>query len=323
MKEIEKYSRLETEIIGLLNKGFNKRDKIIDNFSGSDKSFDISISSLINKNIVSYDKKNERYSFVDKTNGNLIILDGDLLLPVTVIKTNGKTYINRGLWYEVPNNFDIRRIVWNVNIQNQDKSNNGNNTLVELLKTSVLKERKSRIEQLPEYENLRNKIVPYSENIGLLIHTVGENVTDVSIIFKIKLLVSSDISIQHRGFTVRTEVSTQELIEELSKPVSDRNYNNIKLNKVFSFSDFVHSGNEIPISLSNGVLEYVKITGIRKNVELTYMKLDHIGNNIKTDVVTFEDSNEGINVLFDIYNGFATKYLNKLGFLIENEDSEN
>lgn len=323
MKEIEKYSRLETEIIGLLNKGFNKRDKIIDNFSGSDKSFDISISSLINKNIVSYDKKNERYSFVDKTNGNLIILDGDLLLPVTVIKTNDKTYINRGLWYEVPNNFDIRRIVWNVNIPNQDKTNNGNNTLVELLKTSVLKERKSRIEQLPEYENLRNKIVPYSENIGLLIHTVGENVTDVSIIFKIKLLVSSDISIQHRGFTVRTEVSTQELIEELSKPVSDRNYNNIKLNKVFSFSDFVHSGNEIPISLSNGVLEYVKITGIRKNVELTYMKLDHIGNNIKTDVVTFEDSNEGINVLFDIYNGFATKYLNKLGFLIENEDSEN
>ena len=321
MKEIEKYTRLETEIIGLLNKGFNKRDKIIENFSGSDKSFDISISSLINKNIVSYDKKKEIYSFVDKTNGNLIILDGDLLLPVTVIKTNGKTYINRGLWYEVPNNFDIRRIVWNVNIPNQDKTNNGNNTLVELLKTSVLKERKSRIEQLPEYENLRNKIVPYSQEIGLLIHTVGENVTDVSIIFKIKLLLSSDISIQHRGFTVRTEVSTQELIEELSKPVAERNYNNIKLNKVFSFSDFVHSGNEIPISLSNGVLEYVKITGIRKNVELTYMKLDHIGNNIKTDVRTFEDSNEGINALFEIYNGFATKYLNKLGFLIENEEN--
>lgn len=319
MKEIEKYSRLETEIIELLNKGFNNRDKMIDNFSGSDKSFDISVSSLINRNIVSFDKKNNKYNFVDKTNGNLVILDGDLLLPVTVIKTNGKTYINRGLWYEIPNNFDIRRIVWNVNIPN---TNEKNNTLVELLKTSVLKERKSRIEQLPEYENLKNKIVPYSDNIGLLIHTVGENATDVSIIFKIKLLLSSDISIQHRGFTVRTEISTQELIEELSKPVSDRNYKNIKLNKIFTFSDFVHSGNEIPISLQNGVLEYVKITGIRKNVELTYMKLDHIGNNIKTDVKTFEDTNEGIDVLFNIYNGFATKYLNKLGFLIENEDSE-
>lgn len=323
MKEIEKYSRLESEIIELLNKGFNKRDKIIDNFSGSDKSFDISVTNLINRNIVSYDKKNDKYGFVDKTGGNLVILDGDLLLPVTVIKTNGKTYINRGLWYEVPNNFDIRRIVWNVNIPNNGDKTSENNTLVELLKTSVLKERKSKIEQLPEYENLRNKIVPYSENIGLYIHTVGENVTDVSIIFKIKLLLSSDISIQHRGFTVRTEISTQELIEELSKPVAERNYNNIKLNKVFAFSDFVHSGNEIPISLSNGVLEYVKITGIRKNVELTYMKLDHIGNNIKTDVKVFEDNNEGINVLFDIYNGFATKYLNKLGFLIENEEQEN
>jgi hypothetical protein len=53
------------------------------------------------------------------------------------------------------------------------------------------------------------------------------------------------------------------------------------------------------------------------------MKLDHIGNNIKTDVKVFDDTNEGINVLFDIYNGFATKYLNKLGFLIENEEQEN
>lgn len=316
MKEVETYSRQEAEVLDLLNKGYTDRDKLTDNFSGSDKTFDIVISNLVNKNIVKIVKNT--YQLVDKTGGNLVVLDGDLLLPVTVIKTNNKTYVNRGLWYEVPSDFDVRRIVWNVNIP---KSKTENQSLVEMLKTSVLKERKTRNEQLPEYENLVNKIVPYNENIGLLMHTIGENSTDVSIIFKIKLSIASDVSIQHRGFKVRTEVSTQELIEELTKPVADRDYNNIQLNKIFTFSDFVFSGNEIPISLSNGVLEYVKITGIRKGLELTYYKMDTLGNIIKTDVKKFDDSNDGLNELFDIYSDFATKYLNKLGFLIEEDDN--
>jgi hypothetical protein len=61
-------------------------------------------------------------------------------LPVTIIKTKTKTLVSRGAWYEFPLDFDVRRIIWNVQLPNNNRS-----TLVDLIQNSILKEKKSKI----------------------------------------------------------------------------------------------------------------------------------------------------------------------------------
>ncbi len=310
--DVLNFTNLESQVLSSFNEGKKTFEQLIEAVSLSEKTLNTILEGLISKNILKLDSKTKQYSYQTKVDGEIIILDGNLLLPTTIIRMKDKMLITRGEWYEFPLDFDIRRIIWNVKLETKT-----NSTLVDLIKSSVLKEKKSKIVQLPEYINLVNKIVPYSSKIGLLIHCVSETVTDVSILFKIKLSTNSDISIEHKGFTVRSEISTPELITQLKLPVAQRNYGEISLNKIYNFSDFIFSKNEIPVSLNSNELIYIKITGIKKSFELSYYKMDLIGNNQKFDVENFDDSNEAIEKLREIFNGFPSILLSESNFMSE------
>lgn len=311
--DVLNFSNLESQVLNLFNCGKKTFEQINDSASIAEKTLINVLEGLISKNILKLNSSTNEYEYQTKVTGEIVILDGNLLLPTTVLKMKDKIYVSRGEWYEFPLDFDIRRIIWNVKLETKT-----NSTLVDLIKTSVLKEKKSKIVQLEEYTNLCNKIVPYSKGIGLLIHCVGESVTDVSIIFKIKINPKSDVTVEHRGFTVRSEISTSELIAQLNKPVAERNYvEDLKINQIHNFSDFIFSKNEIPISLMNEQLTYIKITGIKKSFELTYYKMDAIGNVVKLDVESIDDPNEAIEKLRDIFKGLPSMILSENNFMPE------
>jgi len=312
--QIENFSSIESQLLSAFNQGNKTFDGLLGTVPFGEKTLTITLEGLLSKNVLKFDKKTSKYEYDSPISDEMIILDGNILLPTTVIRipNKGIMYVSRGSWYQFPIDFDIRRIIWNVKLQSKT-----NSTLVELIKTSILKERKSKIIQLPEYESLRNKIVPYSPTIGLMINTVGEEFTDISIQFKIKL-VNEDISPEHRGFSVRTEISTTELLQQLKTPVAQRNYIEcIKINQIFNFSDFIFSKNEIPVSIKNSELTYVKITGVKKQFELTYFKLGLNGMSTKLDVENYDDSNEAIEKLRDIFRGMPNLILSENNFMCE------
>jgi predicted transcriptional regulator len=309
--ETVNFSNLESQVLSSFNEGNKTFDLLLSHNSINEKTLNNVLEGLISKNILRLNNKNNEYEYQKALDKDIIVLDGNLLLPTTIIKTADKMLVSRGEWYEFPVDFDIRRIVWNVKL-NQTT----NSTLVDLIKSSVLKEKKSKIEQLPEYQNLVNKIIPYSPNIGLLIHCVGESITDISIIFKIKL--GGDISVEHRGFTVRSEIETELMIEELRKPVDERNYDNIKLNHIFNLSDFIFSKNEIPMSITDDKLIFVKITSIKKVLELTYFSFDTNGQTKRIDSETFDSVGEGIDKIRELFNSsLAQTLIAKNNFLTE------
>jgi hypothetical protein len=311
--EVINFSNLESQVLDLINRGKKTYDLLLENVSFNEKSLTTVIEGLVSKNIIKLDTKSQEYVYQTKVNGDLVILDGNILLPTTILKLNDKIIVSRGSWYEFPIDFDVRRIIWNVKIDEKT-----NSTLVDLIKSSVLKVKKTKIIQIPEYENLRNKVVPYSDKIGLQLVTIGEEVTDIFILFKININQANDISVIHKGFCVQSEIDTNELIEELKLPVEQRNYSEkIKLNKIFNFSDFLFSKNEIPISLQNNILTYLKITGIKKSFEFTYYSIDSTGNSKKLDVEIFDDNTEAIEKLREIFRNLPSLILNSNNFTVE------
>ena len=89
------------------------------------------------------------------------------------------------------------------------------------------------------------------------------------------------------------------------------------MNKIYNFSDFVYSKNEIPVSLTNEGLTFIRITGIKKLFEFTYFLLKTNGETIKKQVLDFDDSNEAINVLREIFMGMPSMLLTNNNFCIE------
>ena len=311
--EIINFSSLESHVLDTFNKGAKTFEAVSEAVSINEKTLNTIIEGLISKNILKINSKTNEFEYQTKVDGEIVILDGNLLLPTTIIKLEKEILVCRGEWYSFPLDFDVRRIIWNVKLDSKT-----NSTLVDLIRTSILKEKKSKIVQLPEHQNLVNKIVPYSKKLGLLINCVGEFVTDVTIQFKIKINQDQDISVEHKGFNVRTEISTEELISQIKLPVNERNYpENIKLNKIYELNEFLSSKNEIPISLINNELTYVKITGVKKGYELTYYKMNSIGSSVKFDTETFEDNNEAIEKLRDFFRGLPNIILSENQFLCE------
>lgn len=304
---VENFSAMESEVLSLLNQGFKTFDSLIEKVSFSEKILNQTLETLCAKNILVFDNKQKIYRYDSPIDKEMVVLDGNILLPTTIIRfpKEGFMYVTRGTWYKFPINFDIRRIIWNIKLVGKN-----NSTLVEMVRTSVLKERKSKIKHNSQYDVLKNKIIPYNKRIGLLINAVGDEVTDVTIQFKTYFVESDPLSPVHRGFCVNTEISTKEMLDELHKPVNERNYSkNIKLNLIYNLSDFLFSKNEIPIGFVDNKLQYVKITGIKKGYELTYFELLPNGTTKKIDVESFDNPKEAIDKFRDLFNGFASNIL--------------
>lgn len=313
--EIKSFTNLESTLLSKFNEGNTTFEQLKNVVPYSDKTLNQVLESLTSKHVIELDKITKNYKYSIPVNGEKIILDGNIMLPTTIIHLPDKILVTRGSWYSLPLDFDIRRIIWNVKLPSTK-----NSTLVDLIKESVLKERKSRIVQLPEYQVLVNKLIPYGKNLMLKINVVGEEFTDIHIMFKKPLTKpTDDIKVEFRGMLVRSEIKTDELIAEIQKPSSDRKWNNIQINRIFGFNDFIFSNNEIPYNYSekDRILSYVKITGIKGKIELSYYTMNVFSDIQKINVENYEDSNDGINKLKELFNSYAYQIVTNEDFLVE------
>lgn len=315
--KVESFTALESEVLSLVSQGIYSFEAMSEKISFSENLLNQTLENLCSRNVLVQDSKTKQYKYDSPINKEMVVLNGNLLLPTTIIRMpeKGFMYVTRGDWYKLPIDFDIRRIIWNVKLVGKN-----NSTLVEMIKSSVLKERKARIVHNPQYDNIKNKILPYNKNIGLYLNAVGDEITDVTIQFRTQINPADEMSVLHKGFTVRSEISTEQLINELKKPLTERNYvENIRINHIYNLSDFIFSKNEIPVNLIDGKLTFVKITSIKKGYELTYYTFDSYGAINKIDVETYDTPAEAIEKLRNIFKGLASKILAKNDILLEFE----
>jgi polyribonucleotide nucleotidyltransferase len=127
--------------------------------------------------------------------------------------------------------------------------------------------------------------------------------------------------VEFREFSVKSMIQTKELIEQLTAEKSQINFEKIKLNRIFNFSDFVFLNNSFPISFTKNKINFVKITNIKQKLQLTYYDFDSTGSVKKTNVDEFQDIPEGINYLKEVFDGVPKEILLKNNFLVES-DSE-
>lgn len=251
-----------------------------------DDKFVTLVDALTAMNLIAFDKKTNKYSVeTNKIIGEQIILDGETNLPVTIIEVpkENKKYISRGVWYELPLDFDIRRIKWNVVLF---KDKDGEEVrLTDYLKSVALKEKKSKIKHNPEYDMLRNRIVPYSSKLKITLKSIGDEVTDAIMTF---YQPTSEANVLFNGLTVATTISTKQLIKALESPKEERKWSEqLDINRVYSVNDFITKNNEIMISAEDGEIVYARITGIQKGFELSIFKQSKIGAQSKIDVETY------------------------------------
>lgn len=302
---------IESNLLSKINEGHNTFDKLIEVMDVSESTITSILENLIANNTLVYNKNTKQYSYSTPLKDSMVILDGNIMLPTTIIRTKDSTLVCRGEWYKFPLDFDVRRIIWNIKIPSKQ-----NSTLVDLIQNSILKQKKSKIKQLPEYQNLVNKLVPYSDSIKLNLNIIGEDVCSVNVLFIEKLYVdaSNNDYVEFREFSIKSHINTQELINELSKTSTERNYQNINISRIFNISDLIFTGNCIPYR-NDGTLEYFKINGVKNKMELIYYTFTNDGKHTKvgSDEFTID---EGIQKIKELLTFVENKLL-ALDILIE------
>jgi hypothetical protein len=326
--DVVKYESHEAQVISLITSGKKTIEEMKTDFQYSEKQLLKTIEVLISKHIIKYNTVERIYDFDAPIEGDRVILDGNIILPMTVFrnKKNNYTLVTRGKWHKLEGaNFDLRRIIWNVKLGNDDGTAS-NQPLIDLIKATALKEKKTKNVQLPEWVTLQNKVVPYSPNIGLVLKTIGDEYTDIYIRFEElirepKTTASNDsFERVHKfmGFTVASVISTDELITTLKLPAAERNYkNSIQINHIFKLSEFVFNGNEIPIKCKNGILEYIKLkSNGKRTFDFNYYKMDYSGDFRKYETETYE-MEDGIVKLREFFENYTLAWLNNLEFEVE------
>ena len=267
-----------------------------------DDKFMMMVDALTSMNMICFDKTTDRYSIeVTPIIGEQVILDGETNLPVTVIELpqENKKLISRGTWYELPLDFDIRRIKWNA-VLYRDKDGKEVH-LTDYLKTVALKEKKSKIKHNPEYDMLRNKVVPYCDMFKLMLNSIGDEVTEVTIIFQQSIKSNTD---KFTGLRVNTTISTKQLLAALDVPKEERNWEElVNINRLYSVNDFITAKNEILLADEDGEITYARITGIRKGFEITLFRQTRNGIQSKLDMeeyYTYEDLQARIREILEL-----------------------
>jgi hypothetical protein len=306
----KRYSNIEVCLMNLVSSGKNTFDELKAGSGVNDRDFNVVLEGMLAKNILSYNRNTGKYEYVEPLEGEILVLDGNVLLPMTVITLGNRKIVSRGKYYEFPLDFDVRRIVWNVKLDPRT-----NSTLVDLIQNSVLKEKKANITQVEAYKNLVNKVIPYSKKIGLLLNVVGDEATDVHVMFKVPI-TTGDITFEFCKFKVRSLISTPEMIDELKKPANERDYTNIKLNRIHDLTDFTYVNNEIPVSSGDGFITVARVTGIKKFLQLTYFKVDTTGNytRLNTEELPPDTSTDRFQELF---SGLPSMILASSNFNVE------
>ena len=280
----------EANILSMINKGINTYDGLFEALNLSETVLQSELSQLTNNGMLAENKKG-CYEWGRPVIGSLVTMEGDMFLPVNIVYMDDMIYLSRGeSWYKVDLEFDLRRIVWNSIIPYvEDGEEKYDTTLMDMLRNSVNKTKKSRNKQLTEYENLRNKVVPYSEKLKLHLLTIGENQTDVEIVMIIPIKVSEDIVVEFRKFGIKQAIATEDLLTALRRPQNMRDFKmDIVLDKMIDCRDLFYSGNCIPVKWTNGdnktSFEFAELSQVRKdNIKVTYKEYTNDGEVYITD----------------------------------------
>lgn len=309
----EVVTNVKAEILTNINKGINKLPDMVENSYHDEQTLNDELSNLLATNTLKFNKTTKTYNFSVEPEGDKIILDGNIFLPVTIIRKPEKILVCRGLWYEFPPDFNVNRIIWNVALNNTTQS-----SLVDLIKLTQNKMKKSKIVQLPEYQKLVNLIIPYSEHIKFTINTVGVDLTSIVISFTHNLYLNgkSGDFIEYRNFKVNSEIDTNELINELKCKPEDRDWSRIKLNNIFNFSDFLFSKNQIPYNYDGKNIEFVSLARIRGKFKLDYMDMDMNGTISKNNSEEFDNVEDGHLKLRTIFDNYAKEYLENIDIIV-------
>jgi len=308
------------------------RQSLVDDLKLADSSADIILNKLLSTNVIKM-VSNDTYEYIEPLNDDVVILEGQLLLPVSVINEGATKIVSRGSkWYRFDKDFDIRRIIWNVDMI-ENAGNEKNQTLVDLLKSSIVKEKRTVNVHLEEYDYLKNKIIPFNHDIGLHMVRIGADVTDINILFKIYLEVpNTDIGGCFKGFGARSEVSTIEIISELNKESGDRNYENIRIDRQIDINDILFTGNEIPVgfykdakckeketkvSITGEYLKIIKITKIKKSFDFDIISVDPYNVRKVLGNYSYESISEGIEAMLELCKPFIDLLYRKNDFVLD------
>lgn len=314
----ENFSNLQSQILNALGpEGLKTFEQIQEETKLSDMTLQRELDNLISKGTIIYDSIKCLYDWESPLEGNPIILEGNLLLPLTVIRMpdKGEMYVSRGKWYKLPINFQLRRIIWNVKLENKTES-----TLVDMIKSSIIKGKKTKIVHLAEYNHLRNKAVPYCQDFKMNLDSIGEERTSVTLIFRIPLRKNKadTIYIEHTGFTIKTEILTKELCDELNPDKKPKEWTNITLDRILKFGDFMFSQNEIPIKIKEGeYIEYIKIFNQRGNQMLLETWTMGITGTKKKQNSETMSAVECYDYVRDVFKGLPKQLLLNAGFNYE------
>lgn len=320
-------SLAESMVTGLISKkGKVTKDAILEEIKISENACDSILGKLLSTNVIKICDDGEHYEYTTPLKGDIVVLDGDLMLPVSVINEDKTKIVSRGdKWYRFSSDFDLRRIVWNINLKNMGNSNN--KTLVDLLTTQVVTEKSRGIKHISDYDHLVNKIVPYNKTIGILLNKIGEYLCDVSIIHKI-VLSDGAVEQEIRKFRTHSEISTQELMLELNKELEDRDYENIRLEHCINIEDIILSGNEIPISYAKDKygteadtrtdkLKYVRIKKMTKEFVYDICVREMSGTVTTIDTMVYDSVSEGIESVIEMCSKFLEKLFRVNDFILD------
>lgn len=324
MTTYKESNTIESNFLSLLTKnsteGLTKKE-IIEKLSITDKYYDHLIQNLINHNLITI--KGDKIFYTEPIKDGVIILKGDLLFPVSVIQRDNYTIVSRGSCYKLPKDFDIRRIIWDCEMYNN--GNSKNTTLVDLLTSRELVYEKSDNKHMKEYDSLLDKMIPYSDDFFLHIKRVGAQSTDILFTFDVKLTEKNNsFSSINRFFKINSEISTGEMLTEIDKNSTERNYQNIKLNNVISIADMIFKGNEIPIEyisdkpyIVGEELKYVYIKSLKQGISFD-VKTKNISGDIHTvDEFDYNSVTEGIESIMNLCGKFVNKILSNHGLILD------
>ncbi len=310
--EHKQITAFESVVLNMLNKGYDTVAKMLDSWVDEYNYSEVSLHETIETleaagTIVTKNVGNETtVEYTKPLEGDLVMLDGELLLPVTIIEfpRDNCKYVCRGNWYKFKADFDVRRIIWNPIVENTNQSD-----LTQLIKSTVNKNvqlakgKTNNIKQLSEYKQLVNKLVPYSDNIALHILTVGEFVTRVKMIM-FQHHDSEDLIVQHNKCFVITDIDTKELIAELRKSKEERDWKNILLPKMLDTQDFIINGCEVPIKFQESTLttQVVRFTTSANTYAIETLNIDSMGTIRVVDTDRFEQRTD--------FEASAAEYIN-------------
>lgn len=266
-------SAIEANILNEITKGNRIMEGISERLNMSDSVILQELQMLVDTGMLSFNYDTKEYEYAKPIIGEPIFLDGDMFIPASFVYLDDKLMVSRGDdWYQFDRNLDIRRIQWNSVLPYEENGEiKTDTTLFDMLKNSVNKQRKTRNKQLSEYDNLRDKIVPYSDTLKIRLLTIGEEQTDVNLMFILPISVDSnnDLIVEFRKFAVKQAISTEQLILALRRPQQLRNFQqDIALDRMIPAKDMFFTGNCIPVRWTNedkSSFEFIELSQIKKD----------------------------------------------------------